>query len=88
MPVAAAQLDPARGASGPDRQNGLLSIPLAAQCELFLLTSGSGLARRLLGLLVAARDFLFGLGERRGRRRAPRSWGVWLGRHMHSSTAP
>jgi hypothetical protein len=65
-----------------------VSIPLAAQFELFLLASGSGLARRLLGLLVATRDFPSGLVERRGRRRAPRSWGVWLGRHVHSSTAP
>ena len=67
---------------------GLRSIPIATQCELFLLTSGSGLAGRLLGLLVAARDLLLGLVERRGRRRTPWTWAVWLGRQVDSSTAP
>ena len=47
---------------------GLLSIVLAAQRELFLLTGGARLARRLVGLLISARDFLSDLVERRVRR--------------------
>ena len=65
--------------SRSQRQGSAPPIPFASSLHLLLLTGGPALARLLVGLLVAARNFLLDLVERRLRRRAPRTRATWFG---------